>query len=123
MITSLTGINAFLQIFPDDQTPFPLYMMYPPFAFYRILQYLNLACLSMQCYGINTLSPVGGLNVVTTAMLYLGLSTIGLMFVSVYLSFVLPSEYGVRKSPFFPIIGTIYMCKYISMPCPYSLAL
>lgn len=61
----------------------------------------------MQCYGIDTLSPVGGLNLVTTAMLYLGLSTIGLIVVSVYLSFVLPSEYGVRKSPFFPIIGKL----------------
>ena len=96
-----------LKVFPEDQTPFPVYMMYPPFAFYRILQYLNLGCLSMQCYSTDTLSPAGGLNVVTTALLYLGFSTIGLMFVSIYLSFVLPSEYGVRKSPFFPIIGKL----------------
>jgi hypothetical protein len=80
-------------------------MLWPPFAFYRLLQYFNIACLGMQCYGIDILSPSGGLNLVTTAMLYLGGSTIALMFISVYLSFVLPSEYGVRKNPFFPIIG------------------
>ena len=34
--------------------------------------------------------------------MYLAGSTVLLMFVSVYLSYVLPSEYGVRKSPFFP---------------------
>ena len=84
-------------------------MLYPPFAFYRLLQYFNQACLSMQCYGLDILSPSGGLNLVTTAMLYLGGSTIALMFISVYLSFVLPSEYGVRKSPFFPIIGQLLM--------------
>ena len=61
----------------------------------------------MQCYGIDILSPSGGLNLVTTAMVYLGGSTVVLMIVSVYLSFVLPSEYGVRKNPFFPIIGQL----------------
>ena len=95
------------QVLPADRTPFFLYMLWPPFAFYCLLQYFNLACLSMQCYGIDILSPSGGLNLVTTAMLYLGGSTIALMFVSVYLSFVLPSEYGVRKNPFFPIIGQL----------------
>ena len=100
-----THTHPLTQVLPADRTPFFLYMLWPPFAFYRLLQYFNLACLSMQCYGIDILSPSGGLNLVTTAMLYLGGSTIVLMFVSVYLSFVLPSEYGVRKNPFFPIIG------------------
>ena len=94
-----------LQVLPKDKTPFFVYMLWPPFSFYRLLEYFNLACLSMQCYGIDILSPAGGLNLVTEAMVYLVGSTVGLMIISVYLSFVLPSEYGVRKNPFFPIIG------------------
>lgn len=94
-----------MQVLPGDKTPFFLYMLWPPFAFYRLLQYFNLACLSMQCYGTDILSPSQGLNLVTTAMTYLAGSTVALMIISVYLSFVLPSEYGVRKNPFFPIIG------------------
>lgn len=42
---------------------------------------------------------------VTTAILYLAGVTVLLIFVSIYLSFVLPGEYGVRKSPFFPILA------------------
>ena len=44
------------------------------------------------------------------------LSSLVTMVMSVYLSHVLPSEYGVRKSVFFPIIGkniTVYACKLI----------
>ena len=59
----------------------------------------------MHCYGIDTLSPTNGLNLVTTAMLYLAGSTLVLIVISIYLSYVLPGEYGVRKSPFFPLIG------------------
>ena len=48
---------------------------------------------------------------VTTAMLYLGLDTVVFLAASVYLSYVLPGDYGVRKSPFFPIIGVgVCMC-------------
>ena len=59
----------------------------------------------MQCYGIDALSPTNGLNLVTTAMLYLAGSTLVFILASIYLSYVLPGEYGVRKSPFFPLIG------------------
>ena len=34
-----------------------------------------------------------------------GASSLVTMVISVYLSYVLPSEYGVTKSPIFPIIG------------------
>lgn len=71
----------------------------------RLLFYMIDACGSYQCYGIEILSPKGGLNLVTTAILYLAGSTVLLLFVSLYLSYVLPTEYGVRKSPFFPLIG------------------
>ena len=40
----------------------------------------------------------GGLSLVATALVYLAGSTVLLMILSVYLSFVLPSSYGVRKS-------------------------
>ena len=60
----------------------------------------------MQCYGFDILAPEDGqLSLVATAMVYIAGSTVLMMILSVYLSFVLPSVYGVRKSPFFPIIG------------------
>jgi len=43
-------------VFPQDVTPFFLYMLYPIFAFCRLFQYLNLACLSMDCSSIDALS-------------------------------------------------------------------
>ncbi len=70
------------QIFPPDRTPFFLYMLYPPFAFYRILFYCPNSCISMRCYGIDVFSAHNGLNLVTTAMLYLGVSTIVLFIIS-----------------------------------------
>ncbi|KAL5475219.1 hypothetical protein EMCRGX_G027292 [Ephydatia muelleri] len=51
---------SFLQIFPTDETPFFLYMMYPPFIFYRILFYLFQACSTLQCYSLDILSTSGG---------------------------------------------------------------
>ena len=66
---------------------------------------MNSVCANYQCYTIDILSASDGLNLVTTAILYLTGSTILLLLVSIYLSYVLPSEFGVRKSPFFPIIG------------------
>ena len=41
----------------------------------------------------------------TTALLYLGLDTVAIFIISIYLSVVLPGDFGVRKSPFFPLIG------------------
>ena len=63
------------------------------------------SCIGYSCYPISILDPTEGLNVVTTAMLYLGLDTLVILVASMYLSYVLPGEYGVRMSPFFPIIG------------------
>ena len=63
---------------------------------------MNMACLSLQCFSLSILSD---LNLTTTALLYLIGSTLCLIVLSPYFSAVLPSEYGVRKSPFFPIIG------------------
>jgi ABC-type multidrug transport system ATPase subunit len=100
-----------VKIFPDDQTPFAIYMLYPPFAFYRILFYLIHACADFRCYGIDELSSANGLNLLNTAILYLTGSTILLLLVGIYLSYVLPSEYGVRKSPFFPIIAVYKLMK------------
>ena len=63
------------------------------------------ACFGYSCFSVTILDPTQGLNLVTTAMLYLGLETLVLLVLSVYLSYVLPGDYGVRKSPFFPLIG------------------
>ena len=85
--------------------PLPPSSLLPLSFSLRLLFYMIDACGSYQCYGIEILSPKGGLNLVTTAILYLAGSTVLLLFVSLYLSYVLPTEYGVRKSPFFPLIG------------------
>jgi ABC-type multidrug transport system ATPase subunit len=102
-----------LKIFPDDKTPFAVYMFYPPFAFYRLLFYLINACLGYSCYSIAVFDPTQGLNLVTTAMLYIGVDTIVILLVSMYLSYVLPGDYGVRKSPFFPIMALYRGCTYM----------
>ena len=72
------------------------------------------ACTSLRCFGIDDLSPADGLNMFTTALLYIGGSTVALIFISIYLSYVLPSEYGVRKSPFFPLIGQFLSNRVIA---------
>jgi ABC-type multidrug transport system fused ATPase/permease subunit len=104
-----------LKIFPPNKTPFPVYMFYPPFVFYRILYYMINACFGYSCLSVTILDPTQGLNLVTTAMLYLGLETLVLLVLSVYLSYVLPGDYGVRKSPFFPLIALYKCCKYAVM--------
>ena len=81
---------------------------------HRILFYLFQACSTLQCYSLDILSTSGGLNLVTTAILYLAGVTVLLIFVSIYLSFVLPGEYGVRKSPLFPILGEL-LCTGVVM--------
>ena len=63
------------------------------------------ACFGYSCYPATILDPTQGLHLVTTAMLYLGLDTLVILVLSVYLAHVMPGEYGVRRSPFFPIIG------------------
>ena len=79
-----------------------------------IITYMTNACISLRCFGINYLNPADGLNLFTTALLYIGGSTIALIFISIYLSYVLPSEYGVRKSPFFPLIGQFLTNRVIA---------
>ncbi|CAI8001111.1 ABC transporter A family member 7, partial [Geodia barretti] len=90
-------------------------MFYPPFVFYRILYYMINACFGYSCFSVTILDPTQGLNLVTTAMLYLGLDTLVLLVLSVYLSYVLPGDYGVRKSPFFPLIALYKCCKHAVM--------
>ena len=66
------------------------------------------ACANFQCYGASVLSVSNGIELLSISLIYLGASTVVLMLLSFYLSYVLPSEYGVRKNPFFPIIGKTY---------------
>ena len=63
------------------------------------------ACIGYSCYSATILDPTDGLNLVTTAMMYLWLDTVVILVLSIYLSYVVPGDYGVRKSPFFPIMG------------------
>ncbi|XP_065901227.1 ABC transporter A family member 9-like isoform X2 [Dysidea avara] len=96
-------LNLF-NVFSENKTPPFFFMMYPPFSFYRILFYLHRACSRYQCYSSYMLKPCDS-NLFLPAWLYLMLSSLVTMVMSMYLSYVLPSEYGVRKSVFFPIIG------------------
>ena len=63
------------------------------------------ACFGYSCYSATILDPSQGLNLVTTAMLYVGVDTVVILVASGYLSYVLPGDYGVKRSPFFPLIG------------------
>ncbi|XP_065901244.1 ABC transporter A family member 9-like [Dysidea avara] len=106
-------LNLF-EVFSENKTPPFIFMVYPPFSFYRIMFYLNRACARYHCYSSYMLKPRES-NLLPPAMLYLVLSSAATMVVSVYLSHVLPSEYGVRKNVFFPIIALYkFLCGRIT---------
>ena len=73
----------------------------------------------MRCYTVDIFTDDNGFNVVTIGMLYLGISTVVLFVLSIYLSYVFPGEYGVRKSPFFPITGELLetLGSFASLSC------
>ena len=72
---------------------------------FSCLSYMIMACAGYECYDVTELSAINGLTLLSVGLIYLSGSTILLLFISFYLSYVLPTEYGVRKSPFFPLIG------------------
>ena len=106
-IHTQTQTHTHSQVLPADHTPFFFLHVMAAICLLPSSSILQ-PCLSQyECYRIDILLPSSGLNLVTTVMLYPGGSMIALMFVSMYLSFVLLSEYGVLKNPFYPIIGRL----------------
>jgi ABC-type multidrug transport system ATPase subunit len=107
---TLLELLEFINVIPIDEAPFFLVMMYAPWTFYRLLGYMDNACLRMQCYDISIL---GSLNLFTQGLLYLLGTSILSFLLSAYLSYVLPSEYGIRKSPFFPLTALYNLIKKV----------
>ncbi|XP_065901246.1 ABC transporter A family member 9-like isoform X2 [Dysidea avara] len=100
----LSGLN----IFAVDETPPFFIMMYPPFAYYRVLFYLNNACVEFRCFGTDHLgwgSQEAALYSDGIMYLFFGSLMFGLLFV--YLSYIFPGEFGIRKPFHFPITDPI----------------
>lgn len=106
----ISNVIDFQGIFPDNQNPGPYYMLYPPFAFYRLMFYMNTRCQEYQCFQAAELFTWSTL---TAAIVYLLGGTILFLLVSLYLTFILPSEFGIKKHPLFCILPVYRMCKRI----------
>ncbi|KAI9328048.1 hypothetical protein DFJ73DRAFT_904539 [Zopfochytrium polystomum] len=93
------------QIFDDGDFP-SAFFIWPPFAFYRALYVLNVATYdsTKRPYDTNDLSRN---NEVTLSMLYMVVEVIVYGLIGIYLTAVLPSQYGQRRPWHFPITDTL----------------
>ncbi len=103
IISIVTG-----RLFGVDPAPL-LYMCYPPLAFYRALSLLGLTAFTGGA--AYTFASLQGGDEVYTAVLSLAISTVVLLVLTTYLSFVLPSEFGTTRPWHFPITDLIKACK------------
>lgn len=89
------------QIFSKGQIPYA-YFVWPPFAFYRILQLFNEASYvtSLRPYTISQLIPGDEAYV---GMVFLIVEAILFLLLSFYLVSVLPSEFGVPRPWHYPV--------------------
>eukprot|EP01137_Pigoraptor_chileana_P003707 Opistho-2@44296 len=107
-----------LEIFPSDTTPNFFYMIYPPFAFYRILYLMNDACGNFRCFGLSELEPGTQL---TISFVYLLFGSLVFAILAAYLSLVFPRQYGVPLHPLFCILGPFRRLKaWCSRPSGYK---
>jgi len=89
----------------QNYTTVPPYFVFlwPPFAFYRCLSVMAVACGVLKCLSnFNDMWDIaGGQILVLTIMLFL--EAIFLLLLAVYLEQVIPKQYGVPKHPLFPL--------------------
>lgn len=94
-------------VFMTDSPPF-WYLLYPPFAFYRLIFILEDACINFVCMDTQSMlhlffggksgsMPVDSTSQLATILLLLILESIFMFFVSWYGYELLPKEYGVRR--------------------------
>ena len=89
------------QLFVDDRAPSALFI-WPPFAFYRVLNLLNFATLdvSLRPYAF---SDLFGDNEVSTCTWFMFVEIPAFFFLAFYFDAIFPSEFGVKRPWHFPI--------------------
>ncbi|KAJ3140474.1 hypothetical protein HK101_003473 [Irineochytrium annulatum] len=123
-LMTLTGVIVALAIdyiFISSAPP-PLYYIWPPFAFYRCLSVINAASLGgivQVFFGASgdgilpnpyRLSFLANPNdQVTVAVYFLIGESVAYLLLAVYLSLILPSEFGVRRPWHFPVSDVVKM--------------
>ena len=89
------------QLFTDDRAPSALFL-WPPFAFYRVLNLINFATLDVALRPY-TFSDLVGDNEVATATWFMFVEIPAFFFLAYYFDAIVPSEFGVKKPWHFPI--------------------
>ncbi|KAJ3049478.1 hypothetical protein HK102_012497, partial [Quaeritorhiza haematococci] len=84
------------QLFQNLESAPISYLIWPPFAFYRILSVVNSASFrrTLRPYKFSMLTPT---DEVSLGIIFLVFETVVLLGVAAYLQTVLPSEFGVPK--------------------------
>ena len=92
------------------------YYIWPPFAFYSAIHYINIASYddTMMPYSMSTLSNAS--DPVAMAYIALVIGAVAYLLVAFYLEAVLPSQYGTRKPFYFPITDGFHMIKRLAAP-------
>eukprot|EP01135_Chromosphaera_perkinsii_P005889 Nk52_evm22s370 gene=Nk52_evmTU22s370 len=89
-------------VFPEDTTPSFLFMIYPPFAFYRGLHLIETACSRSECLQGSSVSAQ-----FLSVLMYLTLSSVVLIILTWYMINVTPHQFGIRKPYYFVITSCI----------------
>ena len=98
ILSVITGeiFNAY--VFPSPKHANPLYMLWPPFAFYRGIYLMFMRCANLACY---QWSDVTVANEIGAVLIYLAGHSVVLLLLALYLDAVLPQEHGVPLPPLF----------------------
>jgi len=97
----LAGIIVNESVFQMNTAP-SAYFLWPPFAFYRAIYLTGTLCSTSTCPSVQQIST--GSEYANIIAVLFGETPMFLVF-TWYLNAVLPKEFGVRKSPFFPLLA------------------
>ncbi|KCV69346.1 hypothetical protein H696_03778 [Fonticula alba] len=92
-----------LTVFLETSPPF-LYFLYPPFAFYRSVYLMGLACIELRCMPTSTLTEF---NEIWQIIICLTLQCFVMFGLTVYLDRVLPDQHGTRRDHPLFIVDTL----------------
>eukprot|EP01101_Sappina_pedata_P005770 TRINITY_DN2721_c0_g1_i1.p1 TRINITY_DN2721_c0_g1~~TRINITY_DN2721_c0_g1_i1.p1 ORF type:complete len:858 (+),score=273.16 TRINITY_DN2721_c0_g1_i1:275-2575(+) len=93
-----------LVVFPATELPNVFYLLYPPFAYYRLIFIMGTNCGLFQCYGWNSLFRANDsepLPQLTIILMMIYAEAVVLFVAGGYLDAVLPRENGVVEHPLF----------------------
>ena len=101
----ISFLFSLMSTFHESITSNFIYMLYPPFAYYRVLFLLNYRCQQYQCFQLDVFSSW---NTLVQSIFFLSLGSLLVFFLSIYLLMVFPNENGNRKHPLFCLL---YICR------------